>query len=292
MTVKTKFQKLNRENLNTDSCPDALARYMNEIRKIKPLTRAEEYELGHQIAEGDIAALQKLVQRNLKYVVSVANKYRGCGLSLQDLIEEGNIGIIQAAKRFDPSHEVKFITYAVWWIKQAIVHSLAEHARVVKLPVKQAAKIYRRKKISKNLAQNLGREPTQSEIAQHQKMSAKDYENIMRGYQKQLSLDAPLKNREGGTYLELLEKQDAIPYDEQIMRQELETKIGELLMGLPEREMEILRMRFGFDGDAKTLEEIGKKIGVSRERVRQIEKRAKTKLQNKSKSSTSFDPLD
>ena len=113
MTVKTKLQKLNGENLNTGSCPDALTRYMSEIRKIKLMTRAEEYELGHQIAEGDIAALQKLVQRNLKYVVSIANKYRGCGLSLQDLIEEGDIGIIQAAKRFDPSREVKFITYAV-----------------------------------------------------------------------------------------------------------------------------------------------------------------------------------
>ena len=113
MTVKTKFQKTNGKNLNTGSCPDALTRYMSEIRKIKPLTRDEEYELSHKIAEGDIAALQKLVQRNLKYVVSIGNKYRGCGLSLQDLIEEGNIGIIQAAKRFDPSREVKFITYAV-----------------------------------------------------------------------------------------------------------------------------------------------------------------------------------
>ena len=113
MTVKTKFQKSNGKNLNTGSCLDAFTYYMSEISKIKPLTRDEEYELGHKIAEGDIAALQKLVQRNLKYVVSIANKYRGCGLSLQDLIEEGNIGIIQAAKRFNPSREVKFITYAV-----------------------------------------------------------------------------------------------------------------------------------------------------------------------------------
>ena len=116
---------------------------MSEIRKIKLLTRAEEYELGHQIAEGDTAALQKLVQRNLKYVVSIANKYHGCRPSLQDLIEEGDIGIIQAAKRFDPSREVKFITYAVWWIKQAIAHSLASYAGAVKLPFKQAVKMHR-----------------------------------------------------------------------------------------------------------------------------------------------------
>ena len=278
MTVKTKFQKLNRKNLNTGSRPDTLTRYMSEISKIIPPTRDEECELGHKVAEGDIAALQKLVQRNLKYVVSIANKYRGCGLSLQDLIEEGNIGIIQAAKRFDPSREVKFITYAVWWIKQAIVHSLASYAGAVKLPVKQAIKMHKGLKISKILAQSLGQEPTQSEIARHQKLSMYEYENIMRGYQKQLSLDTPLKNGEDTTYLDLLEKQDAIPCDEQVMKQELNSKINALLMNLPEREKEILRMRFGFDGEAKTLEEIGREIGVSRERVRQIEKRAKEKL--------------
>jgi len=172
MTVKTKFHKSNGGNLNAGSSPDTLTRYMS---KIKPLTRDEECELGHKISKGDIAALQKLVQRNLKYVVSLANKYRGYG--------------------------------------------------------------------------------------------------------------------EGTTYLELLEKQDAIPCDEQVIRQELNFKISELLMNLPEREKEILRMRFGSDGEAKTLEEIGRKIGVSRERVRQIEKRAKEKLKSKSNSKTSFEPL-
>ena len=292
MTERSNTKKPPDKKLYKNSKSDALTCYMKEISKIKPLTRHEEQELGHQIAEGDTVALQKLVQKNLKYVVSVANKYRGCGLSLQDLIEEGNIGLIQAAKRFNPSHEVKFITYAVWWIKQAIMHSLAEQAKAVKLPVKQAAKIYKGAKSFNYLAQNLGREPTHTEIAQHQKIPVKDYENIMRGYQMHISLDAPLNAGENTTYLELLEKQDAIPYDEQIMRQEMDAKVEELLMDLPEREKEILRMRFGFDGEAKTLEEIGGKIGLSRERVRQIEKRAKTKLQNKSKSSTSFDPLD
>ena len=151
--------------------------------------------------------------------------------------------------------------------------------------------MHRGLKISKILAQSLGQEPTQSEIARHQKLSMYEYENIMRGYQKQLSLDTPLKNREDTTYLELLEKQDAIPCDEQVIRQELNSKISALLMNLPEREKEILRMRFGFDGEAKTLEEIGRKIGVSRERVRQIEKRAKEKLKRKSNSKTSFEPL-
>ena len=277
---------------NRDSKTDALTRYMSEISKIKPLTREEERELGLKIADGDSTSLQILVQRNLKYVVSVANKYRGCGLSLQDLIEEGNIGLIQAAKRFDPAHNVKFITYAVWWIKQTIMHSLAEQSGTVKLPVKQAGKVFKGAKCFNNLAQTLGREPTQTEVAQSQGIPLQVYENNMRAYRTHISLDTPLKKGEGTTYLELLEKQDVVPYDEQIMKEELEAKVDKLLLDLPEREKQILRMRFGFDGETKTLEEIGKKIGLSRERVRQIEKRAKEKLKNKSKSNTSFDPLD
>jgi len=292
MTRRLKTNKLTEKKMNNSFRVDALTCYMNEIREIKPLTRFEELKLGHQIAKGDTIALQKLVQKNLKYVVSVANKYRGCGLSLQDLIEEGNIGLIRAAKKFNPSYEVKFITYAVWWIRQAITYALAAQARTVKLPVKQAAKVHKGRKSFNHLAQVFGREPTQTEIAQHQKIPVKDYENIMRVYQNHISLDAPLNFKEKTTYLELLVKQDAIPYDEQIIKQELDAKVYGLLKALPKRENEILRMRFGFDGEAKTLEAIGQKFGLSRERVRQIEKRAKTKLQNQSKSNTSFDPLD
>jgi RNA polymerase primary sigma factor len=294
MTGKANPEKTrdDKSSKSRGSQADALTRYMSEISKIKPLTRDEERVLGLKIAEGDTASLQILVQRNLKYVVSVANKYRGCGLSLQDLIEEGNIGLIQAAKRFDPAHKVKFITYAVWWIKQTIMNSLAEQSGTVKLPVKQAGKVFKGAKCFNDLAQTLGREPTQAEVAQRQGIPIKVYENNMRAYRTHISLDTPLKKGEDTTYLELLEKQDAVPYDEQIMKKELEARVDQLLLDLPEREKKILRMRFGFDGESKTLEEIGKKIGLSRERVRQIEKRAKEKLKNKSKSSTSFDPLD
>ena len=294
MTGKANPEKTrdDKSSKSRGSQADALTRYMSEISKIKPLTRDEERVLGLKIAEGDTASLQILVQRNLKYVVSVVNKYRGCGLSLQDLIEEGNIGLIQAAKRFDPAHKVKFITYAVWWIKQTIMNSLAEQSGTVKLPVKQAGKVFKGAKCFNDLAQTLGREPTQAEVAQRQGIPIKVYENNMRAYRTHISLDTPLKKGEDTTYLELLEKQDTVPYDEQIMKKELEARVDQLLLDLPEREKKILRMRFGFDEESKTLEEIGKKIGLSRERVRQIEKRAKEKLKNKSKSSTSFDPLD
>jgi len=262
---------------------------MSEISKIKPLTRAEESELGHRITQGDTNALQKIVQRNLKYVVTVANRYRGCGLSLQDLIEEGNIGLIQAAKRFDPSHQVKFITYAVWWVRQAIMHSLAEQSGTVKLPVKQVGKVFKGNKSFSSLSQTLGREPTQTELAKDLNIPESDYESVMRAYRTHVSLDTPLKPGEDTPYLELLEKRDLIPYDDQIMKQELDAKVNQLLKDLPTREKSILRMRFGFDGEAQTLEEIGEKIGLSRERVRQIEKRAKARLKDKYKSSAFFD---
>ena len=139
--------KPDKENLIKDSDIDSLTCYMKEIGKIQPLTRHEERELGYKIAKGDTGALQKLLQKNLKYVVSVASKYRGFGLSFQDLIEEGNIGLIQAAKRFDPLYKVKFITYAAWWVKQAIIQSLAQQARAVKLPISRLPKYTRVKKL-------------------------------------------------------------------------------------------------------------------------------------------------
>ena len=247
--------------------PDALGQYMNEISKLKPLAREEEEALSKQIQEGDVQALHELVRRNLKYVVTVANKYRGCGLSLQDLIEEGNIGLIQAAKRFDGTRHIKFITYAVWWIRQAIMHSLAEQSGTVKLPIKQAGKLYKIERKYKDLTQELEREPTTSEVAEDLGFSVEDIENIMRAYRTHLSLDTPLRDDDVTQYLDLLENPDYIPYDDQIMKESLHQKVDDMLKHLSKREEQILRMRFGFNGETKTLEDIGKEIGLSRERV-------------------------
>jgi RNA polymerase primary sigma factor len=254
---------------------------MREIGKIKLLTKEEEKILAEAIKQGDPKAVQEMVRRNLKYVVTVANKYRGFGISLQDLIEEGNIGLIQAAKRFDVSRNVKFITYAVWWIKQAIIHSLAEQSGTVKLPVKQAGKVSRFNKKSQEMFEGMEREPTQSEVAKSLGYNDDEINSIMRAYRTHLSLDTPLKNDEHTPYLDLLENQDLTPYDDQIMQKSLNEKIDQMLEDLSERESRILKMRFGFFGEVKTLEEIGQKIGLSRERVRQIEKRAKERLKSK-----------
>jgi len=260
---------------------DPLTQYMEEISRIKILSRKEEIKLATSIKAGDPKAIQEMVRRNLKYVVTVANKYRGLGISLHDLIEEGNIGLIQAAKRFDVSRKVKFITYAVWWIKQAIMHSIAEQSGTVKLPVKQAGKVNKINKRSQQMAQALEREPTQTELAKSLGYGDEEINSIMRAYRTHLSLDSPLKNDEDTPYLDLLENQDFIPYDDQLMQGFLNEKVDQLLEDLSERETKILKMRFGFFGDVKTLEEIGKEIGLSRERVRQIEKKAKLKLKTK-----------
>lgn len=264
---------------------DVLGKYLSEISKIKPLTREEEFEIGTEIQEANSSkALHELVRRNLKYVVTVANKYKGCGLSLQDLIEEGNIGIIQAAKRFDPGRHVKFITYAVWWIRQAIMHALANQAGAVKLPIKQAGKLYKIERKFKSLSQSLEREPTTAEVAKDLGYKEEEIESIMRAYRKHLSLDTPLRKNDETHYLDLLESPNYIPYDDLLMLDNLKEKINDMLHHLSDREEKILRMRFGFKGEPKTLEQIGKEINLSRERVRQIEKRAKAKLKKKSRS--------
>ena len=270
---------------------DTLTQYMNEISKIRILTREEEVKLAKKVASGDFQALQELVKRNLKYVITVANKYRGCGLSLQDLIEEGNIGLIQAAKRFDPGRHVKFITYAVWWIRQAILHALAEQSGTVKLPVKQVGKIFKIDRKQNDLTQILEREPTRDEVARDLVYQVEEIESIMRAYRTHVSLDTPLRESDSTPYLELLENPNTIPYDDQIMKETLKARIEKLLDDLPERESLILRMRFGFVGESKTLEEIGKKVGLSRERVRQIEKRAKARLRSKSKDTALMDHI-
>ena len=260
---------------------DPLDQYMKEISEIKLLSRDEEITIAKGIKQGDPKAIQEMVRRNLKYVVTVANKYRGFGMSLQDLIEEGNIGLIQAAKRFDVSRNVKFITYAVWWIKQAIMQSLAEQSGTVKLPVKQAGKISRFNKKSQQMCQDMEREPTQSEVAKSLGYDDEEINSIMRAYRTHLSLDTPLKNDDHTPYLDLLENQDLIPYDDQIMKKLLNEKVDQMLEDLSEREATILKMRFGFFGEVKTLEDIGQEIRLSRERVRQIEKRAKDRIKSK-----------
>ena len=271
---------------------DDLSQYLKSISKIKHLTKTEENGLSKQIQNGDTKAMQELVRRNLKYVVSVANKFKGCNLSIQDLIEEGNIGLIQAAKRFDGSRNIRFITYASWWIRQAMIHALAEHSGPVKLPVKQASNLHKIKKHYESLSQKFERKPTKVEIAKVMGLDLDLVESILRTNRNHLSLNAPLNDKDSITWIELLESPNFIPFDEQIFISGLREKVNAMLKILSPQEETILRMRFGFQGEPMTLEKIGKAIGLSRERIRQIEGRAKKKLLKKSKHTFGINYLD
>ena len=268
---------------------DPLWAYLKDISSIKPLSGKEEKILA---AKGDQKSLNELVSRNLKYVVSVANRYKGCGISLPDLINEGNIGLIEAAKRFDPQKGVKFITYAVWRIRQSILHALAEQAGSVRLPIKQAGLLHKVSAKYRELFLSLRREPTTEDVANSLKISPEDVEAVMRVYRFHLSLDTPLKENDDTSYLDMLTSSTEHPVDEDILFSSFKKEIDGLLSELNPREKKVLKMRFGFRGEPMTLEEIGKKVGLSRERVRQIEKRAKIKLLSKAKTRAVKDYLN
>ena len=258
---------------------DSLNVYIRDIAKFKPLSAEEEQALGRRIREGDQEALDRLVEANLRFVVHYAKRYRGLGMSYMDLIHEGSLGLIEAAKRFDPERNVKFISYAVWWVRQAIFHALSEHARVFRLPQKLSGQVSRLETAREKLKSELERTPTTDELAERTELSKEEVERLLLAAGDDVSLSTAVGddgNLELGDTLE----QDTIPSVEaEMMRSSFEQRIQDMVGGLDEKEREVIRMRFGLDGDEpKTLQEIGESMGLSRERIRQIESRAKEKL--------------
>jgi RNA polymerase primary sigma factor len=258
---------------------DSLAAYMREIAKFEPLPSDEEKSLGRKIQAGDEAALNKLVESNLRFVVSYAKRYRGLGLSFLDLIHEGNLGLIEAAKRFDPERNVRFISYAVWWVRQAIFHGLAEHSRMFRLPEKVSGQVSKVGSVRDRLAAELERQPTNEEVAKEAELTEADVERLLRVAGEGLSLSTEV-GEDGNMELGDLIEQDTIPPIEiEMIRDSFTRQIKQLLEVLDDKEREVMRMRFGLDGeDPRNLREIGESLGLSRERVRQIESKAKEKL--------------
>ncbi len=268
-----------REDHGQRASVDTLNVYIREIAKFKPLTPDDEKELGRRIQEGDQEALKRLVESNLRFVVHYAKRYRGLGLSYMDLIHEGSLGLMEAAKRFDPERNVKFISYAVWWVRQAIFHALSEHTRVFRLPQKLSGQVSRLTNAREKLKAELERVPTTEELAERTALSPEEVQQLLLAAGDDVSLSAAV-GEEGNLELGDTLEQETVPSAElEMIRSSFERRIKSMVEELDEKEREVIRMRFGLDGEEpKTLQEIGEAMGLSRERIRQIESRAKEKL--------------
>ena len=263
----------------------SLDQYLREISKYPLLKREDEVELAIEIHKSDAEALDKLVRSNLRFVVSVAKKYQNQGVSLSDLINEGNLGLIRAAHKFDETKGIKFISYAVWWIRQAILQALAEQSRIVRVPLNRAGTLHRIGKRSSALQQELGREPTIEEIADGMDIPRDEVAKTLAISRSHLSLDAPLTPGEDNKLLDYLPDEQSPGPDDQTFERALSNSIEEVLRTLKEREAKILRLYFGLDSqEAMTLEEIGGLLGITRERVRQIKEKALARLRHVSRA--------
>jgi RNA polymerase primary sigma factor len=262
----------------------SLDQYLRDISVYPLITREEEVTLAQRIRLKDQEALDKLVRSNLRFVVSVAKKYQNQGVSLSDLINEGNLGLIRAAHKFDETKGIKFISYAVWWIRQSILQALAEQSRIVRVPLNRAGALHRIGKRASTLLQELGRQPTHLEIAEGLDITEEEVAKTMLISQVHLSLDAPMTPGEDNRLLDYLPDTTNRTPDEQTFEKALTEAIEESLSGLKERESKILRLYFGLDGeDPMTLEDIGTLLGITRERVRQIKEKALLKLRHNSR---------
>ncbi|PYT09381.1 MAG: hypothetical protein DMF49_02505 [Acidobacteria bacterium] len=263
---------------------ESLKKYLKEIAKFPRITVEEERRLGDLIRKGNQPALQKLVEANLRFVVSYAKRYRGCGLSFLDLINEGNIGLIEAAKRYDPKKNVKFITYAVWWIRQSVIHALSESSGAFRLPQKQANLLYRIGKTQSSMTTELARLPTNEELASRMEVSVEEITNLLQVSDENISLSAIIDEEHDFRLSDKIEQTVIPSADKVLVRQAMRNQLRSALGELDAKEGRVIRLRFGLDGDEpRTLKEIGEMLNLSRERIRQIEVQALEKLRRSAK---------
>lgn len=267
-------QVTNREALSVD-------KYLHEISKEDLLTAEQEVELARRIRKGDEEALEKLIRSNLRFVVSVAKQYQNQGLSLPDLINEGNLGLIKAARRFDETRGFKFISYAVWWIRQSILQALAEQARIVRLPLNKIGSINKINRALAELEQRHEREPSIQEISKNLELAPEEIKEALKNSSKPLSMDAPLNEEDEDSMYDIMESDENPPPDENLINESLNREIERALSSLTEREAKIIRLYYGLGNKHPfTLEEIGEKINLTRERVRQIKEKAIKRLKH------------
>ena len=265
----------------SDPVDGSFSRYLEEIGRYPLIDRAEEVRLAVEAREGNDEALDQLVRANLRFVVKVAKRYRNQGVPLQDLVNEGNLGLMRAARKFDERRGIKFITYAVWWIRQAILQAIAEQSRIVRVPLNRSAALHRIGRRKSSLRQDLGREPTLHELADGLELSQGVLDATLAVSQSHLSLDAPAGPGDENSLLDYLPDQLSPRPDEQVFESALTEMLDSALSTLEEREARVLRLYYGLDAEEpKTLEEIGAVLSVTRERVRQIKERALARLRH------------
>ena len=276
--LKITKQVTNRETASLD-------KYLHDIGKENLITADEEVELARRIKQGDKVALEKLTKANLRFVVSVAKQYQNQGLSLPDLINEGNLWLIKAAQRFDETRGFKFISYAVWWIRQSILQALAEQARIVRLPMNKIGMTTKINKAIAHLEQEFERPPSVAEIAEYTKLPVSDIKEAMKNGSKHTSLDAPLLQDEDSTMIDVIKSEDSTTPETGLLYESLRKEIDRAISTLSEKEQDVIRLYFGLDGKhPMTLEEIGEKFDLTRERVRQIKEKAIRRLKQTSRS--------
>ncbi len=276
--VRITKQYTNRESQSLD-------KYLQEIGKVDLITSEEEIELAQRIKKGDQKALEKLVKANLRFVVSVAKQYQNQGLSLGDLINEGNLGLIKAAKRFDETRGFKFISYAVWWIRQSILQALAEQSRIVRLPLNRVGALNKIGKAFSNLEQEFEREPSAEELSEELNIPINEIADTLKISGRHVSVDAPFAPGEENRLLDVMTNEHQPAPDHGLMKESLKQEIERALSTLTEREAEVIRLYFGLNNEhSLTLEEIGEKFNLTRERVRQIKEKAIRRLRHASRS--------
>ncbi len=278
------------KKLELSGSDDSVKIYLQQIGRIKLLDSQGELELARRIAEGDEDAKKRLVRSNLRLVVSIAKKYIGRGLSFLDVIQEGNLGLIRAAEKFDYRKGFKFSTYATWWIQQSIVRGISEKSRMIRLPIHMIELLTKMRKVQHQLSHELNRQPTQDEMANRMEVPVSKIAAIIQATQTSISLETPINTKdEKATLADFLVDEHYIPPEHQLQNDALIRDVHGVLMMLRPRERDVVKLRFGImDGNRRTLEEIGQLFGVSRERVRQIETRAVNKLRRLCRSNTTM----
>ncbi|MCK5729486.1 MAG: RNA polymerase sigma factor RpoD/SigA [Draconibacterium sp.] len=274
--------KITKSITNRESA--SLDKYLQEIGKEELITVEEEVELAQRIKKGDQVALEKLTRANLRFVVSVAKQYQNQGLSLPDLINEGNLGLIKAAEKFDETRGFKFISYAVWWIRQSILQALAEQSRIVRLPLNQVGSLNKINKAFSKFEQEHERKPSPEELAESLELPADKVADTLRVSGRHVSVDAPFVDGEDNSLLDVLVNNDSPNADRALIMESLAKEIFRALATLTERESDIIRLFFGIGCQEMTLEEIGERFGLTRERVRQIKEKAIRRLRHTSRS--------